>query len=158
MGLLSILVITLFRNSDATVSDATVSDATVNDAIVREVTAREAGTVVAGEAASAAMPAARHPVLPGAVTSLPSFLLADAPFDIAKHFASPPAEQNAAALYLDALFEFSSDVSVCFTQQEQQLRLPVAKGRLERAYSIHIRRDQNESSVSAHAAVAKNVR
>jgi hypothetical protein len=134
MGLLAILAINLFRNSDAT----------VNDAIVRQ-----AGTVVAVEAASPAMPASRHPVLPGAVTSLPSFLLADAPFDIAKHFESPPPEQNAAPLYLDALFEFSSDVSVCFTQQEQQLRLPVAKRRLERAYSLHLRRDQNESSVSA---------
>jgi hypothetical protein len=144
MGLLSILVIALFRSSDVTVNDAIVRERTVSEATVSE-----AATMVAGESASPAMPASRHPVLPGAVTSLPSFLLADAPFDIAKHFESPPPEQNAAPLYLDALFEFSSDVGVCFTQQEQQLRLPIAKGRLERAYSIHIRRDQNESTVSA---------
>ena len=160
MGLLAISAINLFRNSDATVSDATVSEAIVNDAIVNdaivrertvsEATVSEAATVVAGEAASPDMPASRHPVLPGAVTSLPSFLLADAPFDIAKHFESPPADKNAAPLYLDALFEFSSDVGVCFTQQEQQLRLPIAKGRLERTYSLHLRRDQNEGSVSAH--------
>jgi hypothetical protein len=103
MGLLSILVIALFRSSDVTVNDAIVNDAIVNDAIVRErtvseATVSEAATMVAGESASPAMPASRYPVLPGAVTSLPSFPLADAPFDIAKHFESPPPEQNAAPL------------------------------------------------------------
>lgn len=126
IALLAILFIAFFPKGEASVSEA-----------------------VAGKSASPSLPVAGYPVLPGAVASAPSFLLADAPFDMAKHFESPPPEQNAAPLYLDALFEFSSDVSVCFTEAEQRLRLPVAKRRLERAYSIHTRRDQNESSVSA---------
>jgi hypothetical protein len=37
-----------------------------------------------------------------------------APFDVAAFFATPPAELNAAPLYLDALFEFGPEMAVCF--------------------------------------------
>jgi len=129
IALLAVTLILFFPKSDAGVS--------------------RAGVAVAGQSAPPDAPATGHPAIPGAVTGLPPFLIAASPFDMAKHFESPSPHQNAAPLYLDALFEFSSEVSVCFTDQEQALRLPVAKQRLERAYSIHSRRDQNESSVSA---------
>ena len=40
----------------------------------------------------------------------------NAPFDVAAFFAAPPLEENAAARYLDAFFEFSSEVAVCFPE------------------------------------------
>ena len=57
---------------------------------------------------------ARAPHLPGAVTQPPPWLDKDAPFDVAAFFAAPPPEQNAAPLYLDALFEFDSVMADCF--------------------------------------------
>lgn len=64
----------------------------------------------------------------GAVSTPPSYL-ADSPFDIKSFFKTPPANQNAAPLYLDAFFEFSSDVSTSFTEAEQKRRKPLARQR-----------------------------
>jgi hypothetical protein len=50
------------------------------------------------------------PRLPGAVTKAPAWLAADAPFDLAKFFQPVPRDQIAAPLYLDALFEFGSEL------------------------------------------------
>jgi hypothetical protein len=57
-----------------------------------------------------------YPSVPGAVAQPPAWLVADKeiPFDLKAFFALPRAEQNAAPLYLDALFEFSPDVRDCF--------------------------------------------
>jgi hypothetical protein len=55
-----------------------------------------------------------YPRLPGAVTKAPEGLDANAPFDIKKLFPALPSSQNAAPLYLDALFEFGAEMSVCF--------------------------------------------
>ena len=55
-----------------------------------------------------------YPRLPGAVTKAPEGLDTDAPFDIKKSFTVLSPSQNAAPLYLDALFEFGANVDICF--------------------------------------------
>jgi hypothetical protein len=57
-----------------------------------------------------------YPRLPGAVTKAPAWIGSDAPFDVAKYFEAVPRERNAAPLYLDALFEFSGELEVCFPE------------------------------------------
>ena len=61
-------------------------------------------------------PARTYPSIPGAIEVPPAWLAADkdVPFDLKAFFAMPPASQNAAPLYLDALFEFGGDVIGCF--------------------------------------------
>ena len=44
--------------------------------------------------------AKRLPGLPGAISSPPAYLLGDAPFEVRAFFETPPANQNAAPLYL----------------------------------------------------------
>ena len=56
------------------------------------------------------------PSLPGAVTQPPPWLTKDVPFDVAAFFAAPPPNENAAPRYLEALFEFGSEVAVCFPE------------------------------------------
>ena len=38
------------------------------------------------------------------------------PFDVAKFFSAPPRAANAAPIYLDAFFEFSDELAVCFPE------------------------------------------
>ena len=61
-----------------------------------------------------------YPSLPDALTEPPPWIGPGAPFDVAKFFETPPPEENGALLYLDALFEFSPDVAMCFYEQGQE--------------------------------------
>ncbi len=71
-----------------------------------------------------------YPRLPGAASKAPSWLGSEAPFDVAKFFAAPPRDRNAAPLYLDALFEFSDELAPCFPEgPERERRRQVAKDR-----------------------------
>jgi len=90
----------------------------------------------------------RYASFPDAVSSAPEFLLADAPFDVPTFFESPPPDQNASPLYLDALFEFGTDLETCFPEAERQKRRVIVVQRQKRSYDIQLRRGQNESSVS----------
>ena len=45
----------------------------------------------------------------------------DAPFDVVKFFAAVPRDQNAAPLYLDALFEFGSELEDVFSGRDRTL-------------------------------------
>ena len=54
-----------------------------------------------------------YPSFPDAVTEVPPWNDAKPPFDLAEFLKAPPAEENAAPLYLDALFEFE-DLSFCY--------------------------------------------
>jgi hypothetical protein len=63
-----------------------------------------------------------YPRLPGAVTRAPQGLADGAPFDVAKFFEALPRDQNAAPLYLDALFEFDSVVEICFPEGPDRAR------------------------------------
>jgi hypothetical protein len=89
----------------------------------------------------APQPASRRalPGLPGAVERPPAWLVADkgVPFDLKAYFAPVPAEQNAAPLYLDALFEFSGDVAGCFPEgRETESRKKAASERGRRVNSL----------------------
>ncbi len=57
--------------------------------------------------AAAQGPERTYPSLIGAVKKPPAWLGKEVPFDVAAYFAAPPPGQNAAPLYLDAIFEFS---------------------------------------------------
>jgi hypothetical protein len=78
-----------------------------------------------------------YPRLPGAVTKAPAWLGADAPFDVAKFFEAVPRDQNAAPLYLDALFEFSGELEVCFPEgAERARRSQAAKDRSKQYFEL----------------------
>ncbi len=69
-----------------------------------------------------------YPRLPGAVTTAPDWIKADAPFDLAEYFAPVPRDRNAAPLYLDALFEFGTEMALCFPEGEERDRRRQAAG------------------------------
>jgi hypothetical protein len=64
-----------------------------------------------GDQADAAGP---YPRLPGAVTTAPDWIGPDAPFDAASYFVTVARDENAAPLYLDAFFEFGTEMVNCF--------------------------------------------
>jgi hypothetical protein len=74
-----------------------------------------------------------YPRLPGAVTKAPDWIGTDAPFEVSRFFAPVPRDRNAAPLYLDALFEFESDMAVCFPEgPERDRRRQAAADRMRR--------------------------
>jgi hypothetical protein len=82
---------------------------------------------------AAQQPTRRYPSLPGAVDRPPSWLGKEAPFDLAVYFAAPSPQQNAAPLYLDALFEFGSEMAECFPPgPETEARAKKIRERLQR--------------------------
>ncbi len=62
----------------------------------------------------------KFPSFPDAVTEPPSWIGPDPPFDVARFFAAPPPDQNAAPLYLDALFEFNETLAYCYADRGAQ--------------------------------------
>jgi hypothetical protein len=80
---------------------------------------------------------ASYPRLPGAVTKAPAWLGADAPFDVKEFFKVVPREKNAAPLYLDALFEFSGELEVCFPEgPDRSRRGQAARDRAKRHFDL----------------------
>jgi hypothetical protein len=55
---------------------------------------------------------------------------------VAQFLAVPPSIENAAPLYLDALFEFSAEVAPCFPEDERTRRANVAQERSSRLDAI----------------------
>lgn len=93
------------------------------------------GALIAVAVLPASARAGGEPKLPGAVVDPPAWLVQDAPFDMARFFAMPRPEENAAPLYLDALLEFGPDVSICFPSDARD-RAAVARGRDARLKAI----------------------
>ena len=99
-----------------------------------------------------------YPRLPGTVTKAPEWLETDAPFDVAKFFAAPTRERNAAPLYLDALFEFGSTVESCFPEgSERDRRRQAARDRSERYKEVAqlLRSDPNSVPIAKVDEVTK---
>ncbi len=97
-------------------------------------------------------PGAVLPSLPGAVTHPPDWIGNTAPFDVPAFFAAPPPEENAAPLYLDALFEFGSEVAICFPEgPERQRRAQAAQERMKKLNEINTALRKDEREVSAEA-------
>lgn len=94
-----------------------------------------------------------YPSLPDAVSAMPVWLIQDknAPFDVAEYAATPARDDNAAPLYLDAIFEFSPEVQNCFPEDERIRRLPIVKARSERFYKLYMPWEKNRLSVNATA-------
>ncbi len=63
-----------------------------------------------------------YPALPGEVRRAPAWIGEHTPFDVDRFFAAPPRDQNAAPLYLDALFEFGAEMPSCFPATEERKR------------------------------------
>jgi hypothetical protein len=83
--------------------------------------------------AAAQETARKYPSFPGAVDRPPDWLGKDVPFDIASFFVAIPPRQNAAPLYLDALFEFGADLTTCFAPgPERDARFAAARERSQR--------------------------
>jgi hypothetical protein len=69
-------------------------------------------------------PDPQYPHLPGAVSRPPEWMLneTDQPFDLRAFYSTISPDQNAAPLYLDALAEFDSLLSVCFPNDDAAAR------------------------------------
>jgi len=63
----------------------------------------------------------QFPSFPNAAPQQPQWVSANTPFDVVAYFQIPEAKDNAEPIYLDALFEFSSDMSVCFGPLDSEL-------------------------------------
>jgi len=64
-----------------------------------------------------------YPSLPGALRKLPEWMKTDAPFDVVRFFPEIPPEENAAPLYLEALYEFApGDMRPCMAPDERNKR------------------------------------
>ena len=78
--------------------------------------------ILALSSATSAQPAIgvppTEPRQPGAIDSPPAWLR-DAPFDVARFFAMPPAAENAAPLYIEAFAEFDGAVAPCFPPERR---------------------------------------
>jgi hypothetical protein len=92
------------------------------------------------------------PRLPGAVAKPPEWLVTGAPFDVAKYFAAPPSDRNAAPLYLDALFEFSGELTSCFPDSPDRVRrMEAARDRGKRYAALEEALGKDPQSVSPQA-------
>jgi hypothetical protein len=120
-----------------------------------------ASIVIAASAqrAFAEDPLRKYPSFPGAVTKAPPWLGKALPFDMASFFVEIPSRQNAAPPYLDALFEFGTDMAICFpTGPEMSARYTVARARSQRlqvVYDVFVK-DRASVDRAALRAVLEN--
>ena len=85
----------------------------------QQVTEAGSSQATARKLPGAAGRARAFPSFPDALTEPPAWIGPGSPFDVAKFLKAPPPDQNAASLYLDALFEFGSETSFCFFPLEE---------------------------------------
>lgn len=74
---------------------------------------------------------------PGALTELPSWNDANTPFDVAAFLQVPPAEENAAPIYLEALIEIGKNEMDCFfpeMSEQEKKELLLATEELSKEY------------------------
>jgi hypothetical protein len=76
--------------------------------------------------------------LPNGVVHPPQRLTQNAPFDVVEYFRSPPDDQNAAPLYLEALCEFDSAPTMCLPESEQQMWAERAARRAKKIKGLHV--------------------
>ena len=83
-------------------------------AIASEAGARASGADARSTPIASPEPEDRYPRLPGAVHRLPDWLARECPFDTNEFSPEIPWDENAAPLYLEAIAEFSAELSICF--------------------------------------------
>lgn len=76
--------------------------------------------------------------IPRALSKLPDWLAKDAPFDLTEYWVEVPPDKNAAPLYLDALYEFDSNMEVCFPAEIRASRTPAVAERAARSLKLQI--------------------
>ena len=91
-----------------------------------------------------------YPRFKDGVAFPPPETVSGAPFDVAKLFDAPSLAQNAAPLYLDALWEFSSELMSCFPQgPESDARQHAMLARNKQETEVELALDKNPKSVPA---------
>jgi hypothetical protein len=114
--------------------------------------------VVCGQnAPTRGKPQSPYPRLPGAVTKAPAWIGTDAPFDIAKYFEVIPRERNAAPLYLDALFEFGSELEACFPEGAARVRRSQAAKDRSKRYNDLVQPTQSDTNLELDPAAVDAV-
>lgn len=88
-----------------------------------------------------------EPVLPGAITTVPEWLDTAGPFNPHDLFELPEPARNAAPLYLDALFGFSSELAVCVPEDQREPRLSKARTRSQEFVALFRQWQTNPQSV-----------
>ncbi|MBS0266794.1 MAG: hypothetical protein JSS02_33005 [Planctomycetes bacterium] len=79
------------------------------------------------------------PSLPGAVHTAPAWVVDRAPFDVKQLFEAVPEAENAAPLYLEALYEFSPlDMERCVSPAVRELRGEEVKVRATRTQAVQL--------------------
>lgn len=97
-----------------------------------------------------------YPSLPGAVCAIPERLMKNAPFDVARIYAPVPHGENAAPLYLDALYEFvPNEMESCISPEESAIRGPAARERVERTSKVQFAATPEASPDERAAIVAE---
>lgn len=81
--------------------------------------------------------------MPRALTQQPDWWSADEPFNIAEYWVTVPSDQNAAPLYLDALYEFHPSVEACYPPEVRQQRTAATTQRFQRSYRMQVARTGN---------------
>lgn len=88
-----------------------------------------------------------YPSIPGAVREIPDWMARNAPFDVAAYFKPLPPGDNAAPLYLEAIYEFyPTEMWNCVSPAERAARGPALAERLGRTGRLQV---QAQGSVSA---------
>jgi hypothetical protein len=78
-----------------------------------------------------------YPSFSGGVRQPPPWVVEHAPFDVTKFFQLIPDDENAALLYLDALYEFSpGDMARCIDPEVQVIRGPSINERAKRTGNV----------------------
>jgi hypothetical protein len=94
-----------------------------------------------------------YPSLPGAVRRLPDWLTKNAPFDVVRYFVIVPPDENAAPLYLAALYEFApQDMAPCVSPEEHEARGPALLERAARTVSLQTEGAANADDRAAYLA------
>lgn len=89
-----------------------------------------------------------YPSIPGALQEPPEWMAKNAPFDVRAYFKPIPAEENAAPLYLDILYEFAPlRMHDCVSADEDAARGAALRERAARR-QILLRRDQRAVSAA----------
>lgn len=107
-----------------------------------------------GDASTAAAPSPRvvtevYQPLKREPMVLPDWLVQDAPFDAQAFWTTVPEEENAAALYLDALYEFSPEVEIYFPPEVRAEHSPAIRDRFEGGLEFQKAWESNKRRITA---------
>lgn len=91
--------------------------------------------------------------LPRALVELPDWLVEDVPFDVKPFWVKLPPGQNAAQLYLDALYEFSPLMEVCFSENTRAQRTAPIRQRYDRSQTMQMARSETNKDLTERDAV-----